>query len=361
MKVSTTSFPSVFETAFGNTENSSKDLLNGLKIKKDDTWYLVGNLARRGGINPGRVTNAAPSEEDYEILFKAALLNTIDKVQQPIALTVGFPFSTYNIYKTAAEQFLSKRHFLIDYDTQTYNTKGSFKKAMFDIEKYEVIPEIVGGIIGLKKTINEPQLDNFIAISFGFGTIEGGMATGDGLIHRTCFSSHGIRYAINNLTRELNQKHYLEMKNEHQVDDAFMKGSIFTNRKRIDLRDMRKGVLTQYYKEVVSPLMRSYFTDLDFETCEKIYLMGGGAHYRELTDAFVEEFRDFIPVEVAPEPEKLMSIGYLYNSLRISDNKPQRSVGLDLGNSSSIVSTFEDQVQHTPSVTPNLNPNPITL
>ncbi len=356
MKVSTTSFPSVFETAFGNTENSSKDLLNGLKIKKDEAWYLVGNLAKRGGINPGRVTNASPTEEDYEILFKAALLNTIDKVQQPIALTVGFPFSTYNIYKNAAEQFLSKRHFLIDYDTQTYNTKGSFKKAMFDIEKYEVIPEIVGGIIGLMKSINEPQLDNFIAISFGFGTIEGGMATGDGLVHRTCFSSHGIRYAINNLTRELNQKHYLEMKNEHQVDDAFMKGSIFTNRKRIDLRDMLKGVLTQYYREVVSPLMRSYFTDLDFETCEKIYLMGGGAYYRELTDAFVEEFRDFIPVEVAPEPEKLMSIGYLYNSLRISDNKPQRSVGLDLGNSSSIVSTFEDVTQHSPAT-----PNPITL
>ncbi|HVI49562.1 MAG TPA: ParM/StbA family protein [Chitinophaga sp.] len=355
MKVSTISFPSVFETAFGNTENSSKDLLNGLKIKKDDSWYLVGNLAKRGGINPSRITNASPNEEDYEILFKAAMLNTMDKVQQPIAITMGFPFSTYNIYKTAAEQFLSKRHFLIDYDTQTFNNKGSFKKGMFDIEKYEVIPEIVGGIIGLKKTINAPQLDNFIAVSFGFGTIEGGMATGDGLVHRTCFSSHGIRYAINNLTRELNQKHYLEMKNEHQVDDAFMKGSIFTNRKRIDLREMRKSVLTQYYKEVVSPLMRTYFTDLDFETCEKIYLMGGGAHYRELTDAFVEEFRDFVPVEVAPDPEKLISIGYLYNSLRISDTKPQRCVGLDLGNSSSIISTFENE--HQPSVTTN----PVTL
>ena len=70
MKVSPISFPSVFETAYGNTENSSKDLLNGLKIKKDENWYIVGNLARRGGINPGRITNAAPQEDDYEILFK---------------------------------------------------------------------------------------------------------------------------------------------------------------------------------------------------------------------------------------------------------------------------------------------------
>ena len=35
-------FPSVFEAAFGNTENSAKDLLNGLKVKKDDSCYLVG-------------------------------------------------------------------------------------------------------------------------------------------------------------------------------------------------------------------------------------------------------------------------------------------------------------------------------
>lgn len=343
MKISTINFPSVFETAFGNTENSSKDLLNGLKIKKDDTWYLVGNLAKRGGINPGRITNASPMEDDYEILFKAAMINVVDKLQQPLSITVGFPFSTYNIYKASAEQFLAKRHFLMEYDTQTYNTKGSIKKAMMDIEKFEVIPEIVGGIIGLKKTIGDPNLDNFIAVSFGFGTIEGGMATGNGLIHRTCFSSHGIKYAINNLARELNKKYYLDMKNEHQLDDAFMKGSIFTNRKRIDLKDVKKEVLTQYYKEVVSPLLRNYFTDQDLENCARIYLMGGGAHYRELTDAFMEEFRDFIPVEIAPSPENLISLGYLYNSLRISDEKQQRSVGVDLGNASSIISIFEPE------------------
>jgi len=351
MKVLPISFPSVFETAYGNTENSAKDLLNGLKIKKDENWYIVGNLARRGGINPGRITNATPQEDDYEILFKAALVNVLDKVQQPLSITMGFPFSTYNIYKSAAEQFLSKRHFLIEYDTHTFNNKGTIKKGMLDIERFEVIPEIVGGIIGLKKTVNDSKLENFIAVSFGFGTIEGGMATADGLINRTCFSSHGIKYAINNLARELNKQYYLDMKNEHHLDDAFMKGSIFTNRKRIDLKDMRKALLTHYYKEVVSPLMRNYFTDQDYENCSKIYLMGGGAHYKELTDCFIEEFRDFIPVEVAPDPENLVSAGYLYNSLRISDDKHLRSVGLDLGNASSIISVFEEG---TPSVVPNL-------
>lgn len=34
MKTTTFTFPSVFETSFGNTENSAKDFLNGMKIKK---------------------------------------------------------------------------------------------------------------------------------------------------------------------------------------------------------------------------------------------------------------------------------------------------------------------------------------
>ncbi len=342
MKTTTLGFPSVFETAFGNSENSAKDLLNGLKIKKDNNWYLVGNLAKRGGINPGRITNASPLEEDFEILFKAALLNAEDKLTQPITVTLGFPFSTYNVYKGAAEQFLKKRHFLVEYDSQTFNLKGSVRKAMFDIDHFEVIPEIVGSIIGLKKVANLPASKNFIAISFGYGTIEGTMVTEDGLVHRTSFSSHGIKYVINNLMRELTQKHYLEMKNEYQLDEAFIKGSVFTNRKRIDLREIRKELLVQYYKEVVSPLLRNYFTDQDFENCETIYLLGGGAHYPELTEALNEEFKGFIPVEIAPEPEKLASIGYLYNSLRISDNYHKRSLGIDLGNASSIISFFEE-------------------
>ncbi len=344
MKTTTLSFPSVFETAFGNSENSAKDLLNGLKIKNNDNWFLVGNLAKKGGINAGRITNASPLEEDFEILFKAALVNAEDKLTQPITVTMGFPFSTYNAYKGAAEQYLRKRHFLVEYDSQTFNLKGSVRKAMFDIDNFEIIPEIVGSIIGLKKVANLPPSKNFIAISFGYGTVEGAMVTEDGLVHRTSFSSHGIKYVIANLIRELNQKHYLEMKNEYQLDEAFIKGSIFTNRKRIDLREFRKELLTQYYREVVSPLFRNYFTDQDLEICETIYLLGGGAHYPELTEALSDEFSGLIPVEIAPEPEKLASIGYLHNSLRISGNYPKRALGIDLGNASSVISYFEESI-----------------
>src|SRR5664279_2878095 len=340
MKPITISFPSVFETAFGDTESSAKDLLNGLKIKKGDNWYLVGTLAQRSAINAGRIVNAAPSEEDFDILFRSAMATVIDKVEQPFTITIGFPLATYNAYKGAAQQYLGHRHFLIEYDSNTYNVKGGIKKNTFEINNFDVIPEIVGGIIGLKKLLPADAGENFIAISFGFGTVEGGFASSEGLVHRTCFSSHGIRYVIGNLVRELNTKYYLEMKNEHQMDEAFVKGSIFTNRRRIDLKDYRQSLLRQYYKEVVSPLMRQHFTDADLEQCSKIYLLGGGANYTDLSDAVTEEFDGFIPVEVVPDPELVVSIGYLYNSLRVSDNNPSRSIGIDIGNATTTSSIF---------------------
>lgn len=334
-------FPSVFEAAFGNTENAAKDLLNGLKIKKDDAWYLVGNMAKRNAISAGRIINAAPDEDDFDILFKAAMANVIDKIQPPVTVTIGLPLATFNVFKNSAHQYLSRRHFMFEYDTTTFNVKGGVKKSTFEIDSFDIIPEIVGGIIGLKKTLSQTANENFIALSFGFGTVEGGYATTNGLVNRTCFSSHGIRYVITNLARELNQQYYLDMKNEHQLDEAFMKGSIFTHRSKVDFTDLKKNLLVQYYKQVVSPLMRQYFTDADLENCSKIYLLGGGAHYAELTNAVADEFNSFIPVEVAPQPEILVSVGYLFNSLRVSDNNPARCIGLDLGNATTTVSVFE--------------------
>jgi len=342
MKVLTAHYPSVFETTFGNTENSSKDLLTGIKVKSGTNWYMVGNLAKQGGVNPGRITNASPDEQDFDILFRSALLQLQERSKQPLVITAGFPFSTYNIYKSAAEQFLKKRHFLIEYDTRTFNNNGDIKKVTFEIDNFEIIPEIVGGIIGLKKVLNDQKLENFIAISLGYGTVEGGMASADGLVHRTCFSSHGIQYVVDNLGRELSKKYYLEMRNNHQLDEAMVNGYIFLNRRKIDLKEIRRELLLQYCREVIVPMLRKYFTDRDYEKCEKIYLMGGGAYYPEMQEVFKNEYGDSIPVEVAPDPDKLASIGYLYNSYRISDKYHERCAGIDIGNSSTIVSVFQE-------------------
>ena len=52
-------------------------------------------MARRNAVNAGRVINAAPEEEDFDILFRAAMTNVIDKAQQPFTVTVGLPLSDF--------------------------------------------------------------------------------------------------------------------------------------------------------------------------------------------------------------------------------------------------------------------------
>jgi|GEM_PF-3412792 len=51
----------------------------------------MGNMARCSVINVKRVINALPYAEDFNILFKAALVNVADKVKQLYTITPGLP------------------------------------------------------------------------------------------------------------------------------------------------------------------------------------------------------------------------------------------------------------------------------
>lgn len=340
MKVSTLSFPSVFEPSYGNTENTANDLISGIKVRNNNLWYVIGELAKKDGLNPQRIINSSPDERDYELLFKAALLNLMDKVEQPLTLTLGLPFSTFNVYKQPLSKFLEKKFFSVEYNTETFTLNGTSRRSNFEIGQFDIIPELVGGVIGVKKMYSSQQPKNFIVVSLGYGTAEGGMATEDGLLQRTCFSVHGIRYVVNNLQRELNKLHYLELKNEFQINDSLMKGVMIANRKKIELRELRKDILSQYYKQVISPSIKNHITDRDFEKCECIYLIGGGVYYDDLRDAFYEEFKDFMKLEAVTDSQNVASIGYLYNSYSLSATHSRGCVGIDLGNSSTIISYF---------------------
>jgi hypothetical protein len=107
-------------------------------------------------------SKCCPTEEDFDILFRSAITNIVEKVEHPFVITIGFPFSTYNVFKSAAEYYLAKRHFMLDYDTRTFNLKGSVRKNTFIIDQYEVIPEIVGGIIGLKRLYPAAENENLL-------------------------------------------------------------------------------------------------------------------------------------------------------------------------------------------------------
>ena len=72
------SIPSVFEHNNSNLTMVSNDLINGLRLYIDDVPYIVGNLALSEGQSPHRTVNAAPTEIDYQILFKTALCSYDD-------------------------------------------------------------------------------------------------------------------------------------------------------------------------------------------------------------------------------------------------------------------------------------------
>ncbi|MCO6360762.1 hypothetical protein BXY85_3615 [Roseivirga pacifica] len=335
----TYTFPSVFEGNITDLRNVSPDLINGLKIFHNGEGYVIGNLALTEGVSPHRNINAAPDELDYSLLLKSGLLVANQKLGNPLSVTTGFPFSTFQLYKETATNLINTSH-VIDYDAATFG--GGIKKSVqVEIDNVQVIPEVIGCTIALRKGIQNVS-GNFFVMSLGYGTLEGLLSTEGGIVQRTSLSTYGLRYAVNLLEKELAKQYYLELKTEHQIDAAFQKGVIFLNRKRIDIKPLRDKVLKQYYEDVISPAMRKAFNDNDFTISHQMFLAGGGAMYPALVDCFKQEFQDILDLEVAHEPQTLASKGYCINSSQLNGGVKSNAVGLDIGNATTIVSVFDE-------------------
>ncbi len=331
-------YPSVLESSNLELRNVARDLISGLKIYHDNVGYLVGELALSEGTSPHRNINSSPEEIDYRIFLKSALLLASQKLGSPITVTTGFPFSTFQVFKEGAYRLLENEH-IIEYDTQTYGGGGR-KKMAVEVDRVAIVPEVVGASMAVRQLVPDAP-KNFFMVSLGYGTMEAILSTEGGLVQRSSVSTFGMRYAINLITRELQKDNYLDLKTEHQIDLNFSEGTIILNRKRIDLKDLRKQVIAQYYHDVVSPSLRKAFTDRDFAKSSDLYLAGGGANYTDLVNMFKEEFDGFLKIHVPEAPEQLASIGYCYNSLAINGGAKDKAVGLDLGNSSTIITTFK--------------------
>lgn len=345
----TYTFPSVIEGNNTDLKNVSPDLINGLKVYFENEGYVIGNLALTEGVSPHRNINSAPDELDYNLLLKSGLLLANQKLGNPLTVTTGFPFSTFQLYKEQATNQINTNH-IIDYDSATYGG-GSRKNIQVEIDGVQVIPEVIGCAIALRKGIQKVN-GNFFVMSLGYGTLEGLLSTEGGIVQRTSLSTYGLRYAVNLLEKELAKTYYLELKTEHQIDVAFQKGVIFLNRKRIDIRSMRDKVIRQYYEDVVSPAMRKAFNDNDFTMSHRMFLAGGGALYTQLVDCFKEEFQDVLELEVAHEPQTLASRGYCINSAQLNGGIKGNAVGLDIGNATTIVSIYDENNATTESTIP---------
>ncbi|HEY0667955.1 MAG TPA: hypothetical protein VGD22_07255 [Sphingobacteriaceae bacterium] len=335
----TQSFSSLIEANTANRANTSKDLLNGLKVFHDNQWYICGNLALSEGKFPHKLINSSPNDVDYQLLIKAAMLLASESVEQPVTITTGFPYSTYKIYREQAMEALKRTH-VIEVDSSTHS--GSAKKTiMFDVDNVDIVPEIVGCTIALRHGEHQAS-GNFFVLSCGFGTFESILSTDQGVVEQSMISTHGLKYAINLLMNDLKKNHYLEFRNEHLLDEAFQKGYIILNRKNIDLKEMRKNAIKAYYNEVISPNLRNVITDSNLMKTNKIYLCGGGIHYQDLIDCFKNEFGDIAQLEFVTDPASLASKGYALNSMRLSGGRKKSSLGIDIGNATTVVSKLNE-------------------
>jgi plasmid segregation protein ParM len=333
------SFSSLTEINNTNLSNTSKDLLNGLKLFHENQWHICGNLAKSEGQLPHKFINSAPSDMDYQLLVKAALLLVSDTAEQPLTITTGFPYSTYRIYQDMATEFLNKTH-IIEFDASTYGKSGK-RSVILEVENVEVIPEIVGCTIALRKGEYKAE-GNFFVLSCGFGTFESVLNMETGIVEQTMVSTHGLKYAVDMMMNELEKNHYLGFRNAHLMDEAFQKGYIILNRKNVDLREIRRNVLRSYYNEVISPNLRNVITDANLMKTNKVYLCGGAMLYQDLVECFKNEFGEIAQLEFVTDPASLASKGYALHSLRVSGGKKQSSVGLDIGNATTVVTTLTE-------------------
>ncbi len=339
------SLPSVVERYNQALINVSTDPEKGIQLYEAGAGYLIGDLALTQGHAPYRNINSSPSEADYQLLAKAGLLLASEGKSGEIVITTGFPYTTYELYKQQAVDFFTPRDVFIEFNGDTFTT-NEHKRIQLTVRHVEVMPEILGCILAIRKGLEHKG--NFFIVSLGYGTCETGLSMDTGLVTRTCMSASGLRYAVNNLQAELGKSYNLGMKNEHMVNQSFQSGKIVLDRKRKDLIDIRRNHLANYYDEVLSPTLKKAFTDSDFEKADTLYLVGGGAKYADLVDCFKQEFDGVLNIVVPEQAENMASVGYCLRSAQwCGPGHSSQAVGLDIGNAYTVVTQLK--VQNTPA------------
>ncbi len=336
------SIPSVFESAPEVLDSIAEKVQKGLKVKIEDKFFIVGDLALNEGIQPHKEINSSPNDLDYQVLLTSALLVSYSKLGNPLTVTTGFPYASFQVNKDVAHENLIKDH-LVTFDSSVFSS-GGIKKIVIEVKNGSIIPEVSSSAYAIRN-IHELKGD-FMVLSLGYGTFETifSDATGEFGIQRTASSSPGINYALQALRRELFNLHPSTMISDAFLDEGLRNGFMFINRKRVDITALRLKVLTFYYENVISPSVKKAFTDREFARSQGIYLAGGGALYPELVALFEAEFKDVKELIVPEDPHHLAAKGYCLKSAKLCGGDKELAVCIDMGNSSTIICFLNETI-----------------
>lgn len=342
--------PSVFEENSTEFQKVAENFVDGIKLMDfNGKDYLVGNLALREGNAPHKLINTSVSEIDFQLMAIAGLVVSTMGRYTKLVVTSGFPYSTYQSYRKDAEKLMLNR-FDILFDARTFGGQ-KVERSAFEVESIEIMTEVDGCVKAIRDGVQQEK-NNFFIASLGYGTFEIAQSMLKGMVQRTAYSTKGLHYAVNLVENELKKDYYLNLLTEQQIERSFQRGLIVLDRKKINLKELRKNALSSYYHEVISPAIKRKFTDEDYLNADILYLVGGGAMYPELVDMFKEEFQGILDVEVYPEPYLCAGRGYCLQSMaraKLNNNFETHEntayVGLDIGNSNTVVyiSTPDDK------------------
>jgi hypothetical protein len=331
--------PSVLESHNLPIKGVTNSQNNGIKIFHNKQSFIVGELALSEGKSPHKVINCAPADTDYQVLLKTALYLTNQLTDEvPLSLTTGFPFSTYKMNQKHSHKLI-KSISEIEVDERPFGGKNKvFVEPQ--IMNVNTMPELIAATLAVRSDTDNVSGGLFI-VSLGYGTLEIGMSTNSGFIQRTFNSSSGLRYAVKSAMKKLEEEYYLGLRNEHQFDSSFKEGHIILQRKRVDLTEIRRVALKEYYRDIISPLIKNTWNDDDFQKANSIVLVGGGALYKELINEFFEEFDGILTVIEPDDPLTMASKGYKLNSEKfIKENESNNGVipvGIDIGNANTVI------------------------
>ncbi|NIV16174.1 MAG: hypothetical protein GWN62_34420 [Aliifodinibius sp.] len=113
------------------------------------------------------------------------------------------------------------------------------------------------------------------------------------------------------------------------------------DKRTVDLTALRRKVLKSYFENIIRPALANSFQDSDFGSCSKIYLVGGGAYFNELTNLITEEYDGILSVEVPDKPEQMAVKGYCLNTAMQFEDE-STPVGVDMGNANTLIAVMDN-------------------
>lgn len=301
----------------------------GFQVSFNSKFFAVGDICKRAELDWDRPLNASPASEYWQALFFSALLqHNISECK----VVVGSPF------------------FLVDRFTSEL-PKGKYEISLPDgttrvinIIEISCMPECAAHALAFTQQLGIHSL----VISVGFGTVELGAATSEGIIEKSLSSiNFGLHQAVPYFRNELralgfdvpfirdDQYFYWDslLQRVAENDQTLSLNSNDKIWEAIDLKPAMENALNKYSDNLVKQIT-SYFKK--FDTKMQIIATGGGVKHKIVANKLNEFFKSIkYNFVVANEETSLLSaaVGYKFVANELYGNK---SIGIDIGNHSVI-------------------------